>query len=852
MALVTGTLVDFGLDPLEDIPKLFFRATGPGVSGIALLSTKPVEVIPAANGYFEVDLVPTVEISPPVSYTIQIQRYELPSRRPRLESLPWKLEVPTAGGFLADLLRVPSNPALTWSGEEPPANPSPGSWWYEPSSGQLSEWDGGGWTNKANLKGRPGLDATGAAEDDAAVAAFVSVTGTATNDALIDTLAPVGLGRSVADFGVSKTAPAADNVTAFRAAHDWAATNAFGARTLYVPPVAPGESYNINAPITLTAPGLTIRGAGPLSRIKQTVKTEAVFRATGPAPRFEDLYLIGADDRTLVDGGGLPENMVRDQHVFGNHSGIVFQAGSDGGTARNIGGENINALVAAWAWKDTTAAYAGTNIQRLTIQNITAKNVWAAVFIREVDNLTVENVSGSYSRIPGIFADPHLIYVTSSNYTGAVRPLYGVRIAGVRVFDGVGGEPVKVSNIIGGSLSGLTVRNCPGALVLTELAGFTVEPYLAEEIYKDPDASTSASPYGGQPGMLTIGKCKDVTVMPFRHRNKTGTQSRAVSMSSVDPVDGVGNENVTIHRPVIETNHATNNTADNRSEFYVNGINCGVIQPTITMKGGYRHAFRLGGASPYIVDPSATGCAQAIITDTATAAKIIDYNPAKITRADPTGPTIRHNASTDGVTEVLTNGPRATVWDRGLIGSPSGRLIALSSGHKPTLYGAAFSLTNGRWACLSASATLPRYAAFDVGSADVALETEVRLGIIDAGGTGTYSVGHALRVVAEDVNLLVELRNDRLTVTYRSAGGLTLTNVATYTAPFVTGRPYQLKSVAFGNSVQVFVDGARVIDATLTADQVTALAAGTKHGLVERQSLASSWTAATFRASVFA
>jgi hypothetical protein len=343
--------------------------------------------------------------------------------------------------------------------------------------------------------------------------------------------------------------------------------------------------------------------------------------------------------------------------------------------------------------------------------------------------------------------------------------------------------------------------------------------------------------------MVTISNCKNMTFAPgSRQRNKTGNQAKAFVFASTPEC-----ENVQVFEPYIESHHATEDLAVNRAELYVYGINCKVVRPRINLLGAARQGIRMGGTSASVVDPEISGCAQAIITDAPTGAKVYDYNPAKITRANTTGAVIQLSSSTDVLTEVLSGPPRANAWDRGLIGSPSGRLIVLSSGHKPTLVGA-FSLIAGRWNCLSASATLPRYAAFDIGSIDAQVESYLWLGARDSGGSGTFSVGHCLRYVAEDVNLMVELRDDRLSITYRAAGGLTLVSLASVTGLTHTiGRRYHFRSVVFGASVEAYLDGVKIASATLDAGQLTALSTGTKHGITTRQSLASQWDAASFR-----
>ncbi len=647
--------------------------------------------------------------------------------------------------------------------------------------------------------------------------------------------APPVLGRSVADFGASPEASAADNVAAFRAAVSWAETNDKGVRTLFIPAVGEDEAYALDDDITINGPGIKVIGAGPLSRIKQTARTKPIFRGCGASPYFADFHVIGADDRdTIPDGGG--NDLIRDNHPFANHCGVVFQHGSDGGTAERITGENIAIVVGFWGWSDQANDYAGY-IRDLTVRSIRGEDVWAVVFGRECDNFTANDISGSYKRISTIFADPHLIYLTSSNYVATLRPLHNVNVSDLRAYDSVGGEPIALKNIYGGSANGINVRNTPGVGVFAEVDNFTIGPYVADELWKDPaSVGTAHSPSGGQVGMLTFAACKNVTVAMPRHKNKVGNQAKSIVFTSTT------NEDITVLDPDITTFHSTEDLADNRAEVYVYGTRVSVVRPVVKMRGAARHGIRMGGPSPSVEQPEIRGCAKAIITDGSAAAKVYDYLPEKITRSVATGAPIRISATADVLTEVLTAGPRSGAFDRGLIASPSERLIGISSGDKPTLFGAAFSVESGRWKALSASATLPRYAVFERGSADAYVESDVWLGPRDSGGSGTFAVGHAMRVVAEDANLLFDLRDDRVTVTYRSPGGLTLTSVASALGTYQIGRRYRMRSVVFGNVVQIFIDSLKVLDGTLTADQVTALAEGTKHGINERQSLASMWS----------
>lgn len=182
MPVVTGKLTDFGLDTMPGLdPQVVFTYTDPaghptaGVSRSNVLAARPVVQAPLLNGYFAAELVDTASISPAGYYSVSLEYRDDLTRVRQRDVLPGRLYVPTGGGVLADLLRVPANPALVWVGAEPPANPSPGSWWME-TDGKVQEYTGSGWVAKADLRGAAGYNATGAAQDLKTLADYVQQT----------------------------------------------------------------------------------------------------------------------------------------------------------------------------------------------------------------------------------------------------------------------------------------------------------------------------------------------------------------------------------------------------------------------------------------------------------------------------------------------------------------------------------------------------------------------------------------------------------------------------------------------------------------------------------------------------
>lgn len=135
MAKVTGFLGDYELSHLiGKHPTLVFAPSGPAVGNAGVFAPERATVVPVgATGYFEANLQPTDTLRPAIYYTVSIQW-----GRGRRALLPWKLSVPSAGGLLADLLRVPAQASQVWIGVDPP--PTPGGLWLDPVTGDLKEW----------------------------------------------------------------------------------------------------------------------------------------------------------------------------------------------------------------------------------------------------------------------------------------------------------------------------------------------------------------------------------------------------------------------------------------------------------------------------------------------------------------------------------------------------------------------------------------------------------------------------------------------------------------------------------------------------------------------------------------
>lgn len=121
MALVTGELNDFGLQPLAaKDPRVIFTASSSGTLGRKLFSSDPIVVYPAPDGTFTVDLQPTDGVVPEVWYEVSIEHLNESGRFTHYDVLGYRLFVPITGGELGDLPEAPLSPSTVLVSLDPP------------------------------------------------------------------------------------------------------------------------------------------------------------------------------------------------------------------------------------------------------------------------------------------------------------------------------------------------------------------------------------------------------------------------------------------------------------------------------------------------------------------------------------------------------------------------------------------------------------------------------------------------------------------------------------------------------------------------------------------------------------
>jgi len=462
MPLVNGTLTDFGLDPIAGLtPRLVFMPASPGVAGLNVLTTLPVEVTPAANGYFEVDLASTQTIAPATYYIVKITWIDAAqNRRHRSELLPWKLFVPPEGGALGDLLRVPSNPALTFTGTEAPYNPAVGSWWLDPTTGDLSEFsqDGVTWEHKANVRGPAGYNATGAAADAAALAAFTA-----------ETAGPNA-------FSAALRAAYGRNAIVWRPAGADATANRMSLQAAVNTAIAAGADLLLQVVGTCDLDG-TVNVTGKIRIFGLGRGVTTLHQITKPLPTF---YVTG-QDVTFEDftGSGDGPSFTMSVATFQNYNVIRIERGAHGFTARRLGFKNhyIGLMFRNYPNDPLTGVtVAPVRTARVVVEDIVVDGVWSALHGGPFDSPHIDNIRGRYVNATG-HADtaghaPHLVYINAPNPADGNRTeayyTRGGTITNLSAWDGPDyvGAAFSFKYMRGSQIDNLSARNCRGIIEL--------------------------------------------------------------------------------------------------------------------------------------------------------------------------------------------------------------------------------------------------------------------------------------------------------------------------------------------------------------------------------------------------
>lgn len=176
MSTYTFKLQTFGLESLAAFaPRVWFIASEPAFGADGPLVTKRVEATLGADDLWSVELVPSVNTTPNVTYTMRIEWLSSSSNYIGMDVIGG-IVAALGGGPIAEMGGIPIT--RFWAGPVAPKNTEPDTWWLNTITGDLSEW-AGGWINRGNLKGPTGtIDSSAAIALPATADPFVLLGGT--------------------------------------------------------------------------------------------------------------------------------------------------------------------------------------------------------------------------------------------------------------------------------------------------------------------------------------------------------------------------------------------------------------------------------------------------------------------------------------------------------------------------------------------------------------------------------------------------------------------------------------------------------------------------------------------------
>lgn len=114
MATVTGTLRDFGLDPLTKNPQLYFHPVAPGITNGSLLAPKPIKASMSGTESFSVDLADQTLTLGANQYRIEAVWLDENLNVADRAWWPGTLTVTAGGGQIGKLIELPTQNGMIW------------------------------------------------------------------------------------------------------------------------------------------------------------------------------------------------------------------------------------------------------------------------------------------------------------------------------------------------------------------------------------------------------------------------------------------------------------------------------------------------------------------------------------------------------------------------------------------------------------------------------------------------------------------------------------------------------------------------------------------------------------------
>ena len=135
--LYTGRLTDFGESPFPgDYPRLSVHPQRDAFSPDGPAAAKRIPIFPGVDGWFGVELIASVDLLPPTSYTLRCE-WLAAEGEPPLGWAQWDFTAQIGGGSIATMT---TKITRVWYATTPPPVNRAGIYWVHPITGDVKEW----------------------------------------------------------------------------------------------------------------------------------------------------------------------------------------------------------------------------------------------------------------------------------------------------------------------------------------------------------------------------------------------------------------------------------------------------------------------------------------------------------------------------------------------------------------------------------------------------------------------------------------------------------------------------------------------------------------------------------------
>lgn len=640
------------------------------------------------------------------------------------------------------------------------------------------------------IQGVPGVDGSNVIPTAEAVAYEIGTPGTLAHTELTATFVQSDkTAINVLQAGASSARTATENTAIIQGVFNQAATEG---RAVYIPSVYP--PIKINDALVAAGPGLTVFGDGPMVAIEQTAY---------PKPFIDAGTYAGVS----VENVGAMNSAVRVSNMttfrgntLKNYSAFVYSNASDV-TVRNCLSQSFNAGV----------FNLGLDLARLrnfTVDGFEFHDGEFGVFCDRVDGVQVRNVWGDYSYSQGGSQAPHLLYIGAWSDSA----MTDVLIENLRAFNSTGSYAFQFKGLVGATVRNLYSDGCAGILAFDALSDVLIDGVTSlNDVYPITGAEASLC-------NVSLDPMDNVTI-------------RNVNIELVNDAKGIqflSGTKCKLENATVRVAHTTTSTAS--YDINVRG-EWELIRPRVINTGAkaWDGIFVFNGSGAVIRDPETVGARIPVRISGTTSNARIYYDPEKLGRHATDGLHPVDLNVADANNKAIPNNSPSTRYGRRNLGSSRFDVAAssnsaagvLETGQFLTQVAGAWHVTDGYVRNIQ-GAVGALWANFN--SPDVEMFADM-----------LYEDANGLAFRGLDANnyLFVRIRQTTLGVELRKReAGVETELMPPYalTPHAAPGRRYRLGVRMFGNDLEVVLDGIVIMRHTLSAADMTAFGANTRHG----------------------